>query len=54
MKGRFSMFLLPGEFDFTDVWGKQSIKGYKKGGAMNLEIAPHGVVFMKYTQTASK
>ena len=50
LKGRFSGFLPKGTFDFTDVWGKQSVKGYKKGSPMNLEIAPHGVVFMRYSR----
>jgi hypothetical protein len=49
MRGRFSSFLPKGTFNFTDVWGKQSVKGYKKGTPMNLEIAPHGVVFMRYS-----
>jgi hypothetical protein len=54
MKGRFSAFLPRGTFDFTDIWGNQSVRGYKKGSPMNLEIAPHGVVFMKYTDAESK
>lgn len=49
LTGKFLNFLPKGTYDFTDVWGNQSLIGYKKSEKLNLKIKGNGVVFFKYS-----
>ena len=50
LSGKFLNFMMPGNYNISDVWGKQSVKDYKKGAKLNFTIEPNGVVFFKYSQ----
>ncbi|VGO14880.1 Alpha-galactosidase A [Pontiella desulfatans] len=48
---RYLRFLPKGKvYDFEDMWGSQSLEGYKRGHKLSFTVEPQGVVFMKYTE----